>query len=471
MARLSPLQKKLKLKNKSASAKQQQAQAQAETVAVTLPKGKHIDLAIEDFSHDGRGVGRWHGKTVFVKGALPNEVVQAKVVEDRKSYAEAELLDIRTASAWRVPAPCAHYADCGGCQIQHLQANQQVGLKQQAIAQQMQRIAKLEVPTWAAPIAGDSDGYRRRAHLATRYFKDSHKLLLGFREAGGRHIVPVDNCLVLEASLNRLLAPLNEAILQAQNPAIYSHVELLQADADSLVVLPVQADSVAADEAVWQAFADQWQVGVEVRLNNQEKRFFGAADGQASYAIQAAPEQPQLTINFASEDFIQVNGQANQAMVQQAMAWLDVQPQDQLLDLFSGAGNFALPAASLGADVVGIEGDTAMVQRAKDNAKANNLTADFKQTDLFAKDVAGILRPYQFNKVILDPPRAGAKGVERLLRNQPIEKLVYISCNPASMARDLQGLQKLGLKLVQAGAIDMFPHTPHLEVMALLEKA
>lgn len=471
MARLSPLQKKLKLKNKSASAKQQQAQAQAETEAVTLPKGKHIDLAIEDFSHDGRGVGRWHGKTVFVKGALPNEAVQAKVVEDRKSYAEAELLDIRTPSEWRVPAPCVYYADCGGCQIQHLQADQQVDLKQQAIAQQMQRIAKLEVPVWVAPIAGHSQGYRRRAHLATRYFKDSHKLLLGFREAGGRHIVPVDNCLVLEASLNRLLAPLHEAILQAQDPAIYSHVELLQADDNSLVVLPVQADTVAADEAVWKAFSDQWQVGVEVRLNNQGKRFFGAANGQASYAIQATPEQPQLTINFASEDFIQVNGQANQAMVQQAMAWLDVQPQDQLLDLFCGAGNFALPAASLGAHVVGIEGDAAMVQRAKDNAKANQLTADFMQTDLFANDVAGILRPYQFNKVILDPPRAGAKGVERLLRNQPIEKLVYISCNPASMARDLQGLQKLGLKLVQAGAIDMFPHTPHLEVMALLEKA
>ena len=471
MARLSPLQKKLKLKNKSTSAKQQQAQAQAETVAVTLPKGKHIELVVDDFSHDGRGVGRWHGKTVFVKGALPKETVQAKVVEDHKSFADAELLAVSTASELRVAAPCVHYESCGGCQIQHLQADQQVSLKQQAIAQQMQRIAKLEVPAWVAPIAGAAQGYRRRAHLATRYFKDSHKLLLGFREAGGRHIVPVDNCLVLEASLNRLLAPLNEAILQTQDPAIYSHVELLQADDQSLVVLPVQADGVAADEAVWQAFAEQWQAGVEVRLKHRDKRYFGGANGQASYVIQATPEQSELNINFASEDFIQVNAQANQAMVQQAMAWLDVKPQDQLLDLFCGAGNFALPAASLGADVVGIEGDAAMVQRAKANAKANALAADFMQTDLFAEDVAGILRPYQFNKVILDPPRAGAKGVARLLRNQPIEKLVYISCNPASMARDLQGLQKLGLKLVQAGAIDMFPHTPHLEVMALLEKA
>jgi len=478
MARLSPLQKKLKLKQKGPSAKQQNAQAQADTEAVTLPKGKHIDLTIEDFSHDGRGVGRWHGKTVFVAGALPGEQVQAEVQQDHKNFADAKVLEISSTSEFRQAPPCPHFAECGGCQLQHVQADKQVELKQAAIAQQLLRIAKIDVPHWQPSIVFASQGYRRRAQLATRYFADSHTLLLGFRQAGHRHIVPVDSCLVLESALDALIAPLREAMLSTEKPAIYSHVELLQANARSLLVLQAQESLPAADVKVWGAFTEQHKSTVEIRQADDQVHYFGGASGLCQYQLPAMQSTVDgvtavkaLDIEFSSKDFIQVNAKANAAMVQQAMDWLQVAPGDKVLDLFCGAGNFSLPAASLGAEVMGIEGDAHMVQGASNNAKRNGLSANFKKADLFEPDARNVWRGEEFNKLLMDPPRAGAKSIDKLLRKQKIEKLVYISCNPASMARDLQGLQKLGLKVVQAGCIDMFPHTPHLEIMTLLEKA
>ncbi|MDP6969495.1 MAG: 23S rRNA (uracil(1939)-C(5))-methyltransferase RlmD [Gammaproteobacteria bacterium] len=471
MPRLSPLQKKLKLKHKDPSAKQQNALAQAAIDAVTLPKGKHIELLVDDFSHDGRGVGRWHGKTLFVAGSLPGERVQAEVLQDHKNYAEAKLLQVVQASDLRQQPPCTHHHECGGCQLQHLLPEQQVKLKQTAITQQLSRIAKVELPSWQTPLAFSSEGYRRRAQLATRYFADSHTLLLGFRQAGHRHIVPVQHCLVLVPALDKLLEPLREAILTANDPAIYSHIELIQTEQQLLVVLQAQAPLAATDIALWHSFAEQQRTGVEVRQADNSVSFFGGADGVCQYQLPALSGQTRgLTIGFASQDFIQVNAKANAAMVQQAMDWLDVQPDDKVLDLFCGAGNFSLPAASLGAQVLGVEGDSAMVQRASDNAHRNALQATFKQADLFAPDASKVWRGWQFNKLLMDPPRAGAKNIENILREHKIEKLVYISCNPASMARDLRGLQKLGLRVVRAGCIDMFPHTPHLEVMTLLEK-
>lgn len=478
MARLSPLQKKLKLKQKGPSAKQQNAQAQAATEAVTLPKGKHIDLTVEGFSHDGRGVGRWHGKTVFVAGALPGEQVQAEVQQDHKNFADAKVLEISNTSEFRQVPPCPHFAECGGCQLQHVQADKQVELKQAAIAQQLLRIAKIDVPSWQPPIVFDAHGYRRRAQLATRYFADSHTLLLGFRQAGHRHIVPLDSCLVLEPALDALIGPLREAMLSTQRPAIYSHVELLQAEQQSLLVLQAQEPLVDVEVDVWKAFATQQGVAIEVRQADEQVHYFGGATGTCQYqlpAMQSSVEGVEpakaLQIEFSSRDFIQVNAKANAAMVQQAMDWLQVAPGDKVLDLFCGAGNFSLPAASLGAEVIGIEGDAHMVQGASNNAKLNDLSATFKKADLFEPEARNVWRNEEFNKLLMDPPRAGAKSIDKLLRKQNIEKLVYISCNPASMARDLQGLQKLGLKVVQAGCIDMFPHTPHLEVMTLLEKA
>ncbi|HCH23003.1 MAG TPA: 23S rRNA (uracil(1939)-C(5))-methyltransferase RlmD, partial [Oceanospirillaceae bacterium] len=471
MARLSPLQKKLKLKQKGPSAKQQNALAQADTEAVTLPQGKHIDVTVADFSHDGRGVGRWHGKTVFVSGALPGEQVQAEVLQDHKNFADAKVLEISNPSEFRQAPPCPHFAECGGCQLQHVQADQQVALKQAAIAQQLLRIAKIDVPNWQPPIVFAAHGYRRRAQLATRYFADSHTLLLGFRQAGHRHIVPVDSCMVLEPALDVLIGPLREAILSTDKPAIYGHVELLQADEQSLLVLQAQESLSTAAVKVWQAFAEQHKSAVEIRLADDQVQYFGGASGVCQYQLPAMGSSVDSTavaqaldIEFSSRDFIQINAKANAAMVQQAMDWLQVTAGDKVLDLFCGAGNFSLPAASLGAEVMGIEGDAHMVQGASNNAQRNGLSATFKKADLFEPEARNVWRGETFNKLLMDPPRAGAKSIEKLLRKQKIEKLVYISCNPASMARDLQGLQKLGLKVVQAGCIDMFPHTPHLEV-------
>ncbi|MDC9719723.1 MAG: 23S rRNA (uracil(1939)-C(5))-methyltransferase RlmD [Gammaproteobacteria bacterium] len=478
MARLSPLQRKMKLKSPSASVKQKRAQVQVDVELVTLPVGKHIDIELENLSHDGRGVGRWQGKAVFVKGALQGEWVKAEVLSDHKSHAEAGILEIKRQSESRVEAICPVYETCGGCQLQHLDPKEQVGFKQSAIAEQLRRLADIEPQAWVQPIAEGSDGYRRRAQLATRYFSDSNTLLMGFRQSGHKHIVPIDQCPVLESELSALLAPLHKVLLSVSQTQLVTHIELLQAQNSPCISLKISAALDAEDQQLLCEFAIQQGTNLVCQQSGQADLWLHGSVEQLYYTLDMpsssynAMSSDKLTLDFAVNDFVQVNAGANQAMVAQALNWLELNANDQVLDLFCGVGNFALPIAKYaqhGVQVLAIEGDYSMVEQGRKNAHKNAINnVDFHHADLFEAKARSLWKKKTINKVLLDPPRAGAKGIAQLLKGQPLERVVYVSCHPASMARDLKEFQALGLKVAKMGCIDMFPHTTHLEVMALL---
>jgi 23S rRNA (uracil1939-C5)-methyltransferase len=472
MARLSPLQRKLKLKNSSASAKQKRSQAQVDVEVVTLPVGKHILLELEDLSHDGRGVGRWQGKTIFVEGGLQGESVKAEVLSDRKTHAEARLLEINKASEQRVSPFCPVYDTCGGCQLQHLEPAAQVSFKQAAIAEQLRRLADIEPQQWVQPIIGESLGYRRRAQLATRYFADSKTLLLGFRQSGHKHIVPISQCPVLEPALSNLLVPLHEVLVAMEHTQWVTHVELLQASAGACIILKTSTTLVPEDQQLLTGFGGQHTLSIVCQQTDHEDLWLNGSAEDLNYSLSVAGIDKPIEIDFALQDFVQVNAKVNQGMVAQALEWLEPQAGDKVLDLFSGVGNFALPIASMAdeyVEVLALEGDYAMVKQGRKNAQRNGLAlVDFEHADLFEASARKQWQKKSFNKVLLDPPRAGAKGIAQLLKGQPLERVVYVSCNPASMARDLKEFQALGLNVAKVGCIDMFPHTPHLEVMALL---
>jgi 23S rRNA (uracil1939-C5)-methyltransferase len=472
MARLSPLQRKLKLKNPSASAKQKRAQAQVDIEVVTLPVGKHVDLALEDLSHDGRGVGRWQGKTIFVEGGLQGESVKAEIFSDHKTHAEARLLEIKQASEHRITPICPVYDRCGGCQLQHLDPAAQISYKQAAITEQLRRLANIEPEQWVPPITGESQGYRRRAQLATRYFADSKTLLLGFRQSGHKHIVPISACPVLEPELSNLLEPLHDILVAMDYTQWVTHVELLRADAGACIILKVSATLTPEDQQLLADFGAQHEISMVCQQTDQDDFWLSGNIEELSYSLEVAGIDKPIVLDFAVQDFVQVNAQVNKSMVAQAIEWLGLQAEDQVLDLFSGVGNFALPIASMAdqlVTVLALEGDYSMVKQGRKNARNNGLAlVDFAHADLFDASARKLWQKRSFNKVVLDPPRAGAKGIAQLLKGQPLERVVYVSCNPASMARDLKEFQALGLSVAKVGCIDMFPHTPHLEVMALL---
>ena len=475
MARLSPLQRKLKLKNPSASAKQRRALAQEEVELVTLPVGKHIHLELENLSHDGRGVGRWQGKTIFVKGGLKGESVKAQVLSDHKTHVEAGLLEIKQASNDRVEPFCPVYEICGGCQLQHLEPRAQISFKQAAIAEQLRRLADIEPKQWVQPIVGSSLGYRRRAQLATRYFADSKTLLLGFRQSGHSHIVPISQCLVLEPILSNLIAPLHDMLVSLEHTQWVTHIELLETQAGACVSLKVSSSLTPEDQQLLSAFGEQHLASIVCQQTDHDDLWLNGGIEKLRYSLTAAATEQPIALDFSVQDFVQVNAQVNQGMVAQAIDWLEPEAGDNVLDLFSGVGNFALPIASQadqGVTVLALEGDYAMVKKGRHNAQCNGLfLVDFEQADLFDASARKLWHKKAFNKALLDPPRAGAKGIAKLLKGQPLERVVYVSCNPASMARDLKEFQTLGLNVAKVGCIDMFPHTPHLEVMALLVRS
>ena len=475
MARLSPLQRKLKLKNPSVSAKQKRAHAQEDVEVVTLPVGKHIHIELENLSHDGRGVGRWQGKTIFVAGGLKGESVKAEVLSDHKTHTEARLLELKQASDNRVDPFCPVYDTCGGCQLQHLEPAAQISFKQAAIAEQLRRLAGIEPTQWVLPIVGDSLGYRRRAQLATRYFADNKKLLMGFRQSGHKHIVPISACPVLEPALSDLLVPLHDILVAMEHTQWVTHVELLQADMGACISLKISATLTPEDQKSLTAFGVQHKISMVCQQTDHADLWLNGSAEELSYSLEVAGIDAPIALGFDVQDFVQVNAKVNQGMVAQALEWLELQAGDQVLDLFSGVGNFALPIASMaqqGVAVLALEGDYAMVQKGRQNAQSNGLSqVDFEQADLFDASARKLWQRKTFNKALLDPPRAGAKGLARLLNTQPLDRVVYVSCNPASMARDLKEFQTLGLTVTKVGCIDMFPHTPHLEVMALLVRA
>lgn len=428
-----------------------------------VPVGKKQRLVIERLAHDGRGIAFLDGRSWFVAGALPGEDVEVRVLGARSQVVEARTERIFTAAALRRAAPCEHAGRCGGCSLQHLPHDEQLALKQRTLADQLQRFASLEPEEWAPPLVGPELGYRRRARIAVRWDAKGQRLEVGFRAMSSQDIVAIDDCPVLVQPLQPLLRALPALLSGLDKPQAVGHVELFHGTQSALLLRHTTPLS-EADLARLRSFC----VTHAAQLWLQ-----GAGEPQADQAEQPLGyrlEHWGLELQYRPGDFVQVNGGVNEAMVAQALQWLAPHTDERVLDLFCGLGNFALPLAQAVREVVAVEGVQAMVERARDNARHNALgNLHFFHADLSKPLAEAGWAAQAFDAVLLDPPRDGAFEVVRQVGVLGARRLLYVSCNPATLARDAAELARQGYRLKRAGILDMFPQTAHVEAMALFE--
>ncbi|MBY4890232.1 23S rRNA (uracil(1939)-C(5))-methyltransferase RlmD [Pantoea sp. DY-15] len=422
-----------------------------------------ISVTIEDLDPFGQGVARHKGKAMFVSGALPGEQAEVMVFEDKSKYARAKANKILNPSPQREKPRCVHFGVCGGCQQQHASVALQHESKARALSRMLSREAPLPVKVDEI-ISGSAWGYRRRARLGLQWQPKQQRLQMGFRQAASNDLVELKQCPVLVPELEALLQPLHQCLSDLQAVKRLGHVELVLADNGPLMVLRHLDALSAGDRAKLERFSHEQQLSLYL------------ADGSESLQALNAREpfyhSLNLPLSFSPQNFIQVNDGVNQQMVAKAIEWLDLQPEDRVLDLFCGMGNFTLPLGKFVQNVVGVEGVAALVQQAAYNAEQTNLkNVRFFQHNL-EEDVSR--QPWAtqgFNKVLLDPARAGAAGVMAHVVKLAPQRVVYVSCNPTTLARDSQTLLSAGYHLERVAMLDMFPHTSHLESMVLFSKA
>ncbi|MBI1675010.1 23S rRNA (uracil(1939)-C(5))-methyltransferase RlmD [Shewanella sp. DW31] len=429
-----------------------------------------LSLSVEQLDHLGAGIAQHQGKVVFIPGALPDETVTVQLTEQKKNYARAKLIKVDSSSPERVEPECPHYHTCGGCDLQHMSLSGQREHKEAALLDIMAKFAGTEGGSLSPALTGEGWHYRRRARLATLFDKNTKHLSLGFRAASSSNVVPISQCQVLAKPLSDLIVPFAKLLNQLSAKASLGHLELIAADNGHFAVLRITKALNDKDLAKLSVFAEQHQI--HICLQDNEGQFQGVGAELVLPVYQLLDENAQsdaVSLSFTPGNFVQVNGQINKAMVAQAMDWLAPAPDERILDLFCGMGNFSLPLAKMGADVIGVEGVAEMVTQARVNAKANNLDKlTFYHGDLSA-DLS--LEPWmgKIDKLLLDPARAGAFESLQWLKKMKPRKVVYVSCNPASLARDSAVLLERGYRLQQLGLIDMFPQTHHIEAMALFE--
>ncbi|RLM24238.1 23S rRNA (uracil(1939)-C(5))-methyltransferase [Brenneria alni] len=418
-----------------------------------------ITVTVDSLDPFGQGVARHQGKTIFVAGVLPGEQAEIQFTEEKRQFAHAKLKRLLTRSTQRVEPRCPHFNDCGGCQQQHVDIALQHAGKASMLARLMERETGMASPP-AAPIAGPSYAYRRRARLALYYQAKQQRLLMGYRQAGSHDLVNIRVCPILRPELEKLLVPLRDCLSRLQAVKRLGHVELVQADNGPLLVLRHLEPLNQPDCQALRDFAQQHAVSVYLAPDSDSLTCLHGED--PLYHIAG------LTLAFSPRDFIQVNDAVNQQMVSQALAWLDVQPQDRILDLFCGMGNFTLPLAQRAASVVGVEGVVALVEKGRENARRNLLSnVTFFHQNLEDDVTQQPWAAQGFDKILLDPARAGAAGVMTQIVRLAPQRVVYVSCNPATLARDSKILLAAGYRLANVTMLDMFPHTGHLESMAL----
>lgn len=425
-----------------------------------------IETTIESLSHDGRGVARIEGKTVFVDGALAGETVKFLYTKKHSKYDEGRTVEVLSAAADRVPAKCQHFGVCGGCSLMHMAPESQLALKQKTLAEHLTHFGKLTPQHWLAPLTGPLWGYRRKARLGVKHVPKKGRVLVGFREKGTPYLALLDRCEVLDQRVGARLAELGEMIAGLEAHNRIAQIEVAMDDEHTALVFRNLDPLSEQDQQTLIAYGQVNDLWIYLQSGGPDTVTpIWPENPQLSYA----PEQG-LSLDFEPNDFTQVNAGINHKMIQRTMELLEVSAQDRILDLFCGLGNFTLPLAKRVTEVVGVEGDEALVQHAKANANKNNLdNATFEQADL----TKTALKDYSwakagFNKILLDPPRSGAFEVLEQLADLGAQRIVYVSCNPATLARDAGELvNHHGYTLVSTGVMDMFPHTTHVESIAL----
>ena len=428
------------------------------------------ELVVETLSHDGRGIARPQGKTTFIDGALPGETVLCQYIQQRGKFDEARTLEVKVASPHRVTPPCQHADRCGGCSLQHLHSDEQVQLKQKMLEEQLRHFGGLTPQRWLAPLRGPVTGYRSKARLGVKYVEAREQVLVGFREKRNSFIAALEQCAVLVPAVGQSLDALAQLIGTLDGKRRIPQIEVAAGDDDVALIFRHLDPLSAGDQEKLIDFCRQrgWHCYLQPGSEQSVHRVWPTEGEQRLYYRHPTA---QLQLAFHPTDFTQVNGEINRAMVPLALDLLDVQAEHRVLDLFCGLGNFTLPLARCAAHVTGVEGSQAMVERGYENARRNNLSnVDFYAFDL-TQDVAGqSWATARYDRVLVDPPRTGALEMMPLLAKTGAKKVVYVSCNPATLARDAGELVKHGYRLVAAGVMDMFPHTTHVESIALFER-
>ena len=426
---------------------------------------------ITSVTHDGRGIADTPGKKVFVAGALAGEEVRFVRRKSRRNFDEAELLDVVTASPQRVEARCAAFGRCGGCSLQHVSIEQQRSIKSATLRDNLERIGRVEPGRWLEPVTGPEWNYRRRARLAVKDVSAKGRVLVGFRERHAPYITDMHRCEVLARPVDGLIDALSDLIGRLSISARLPQIEVAVADNATALVFRVLDPPPARDLEAFRGFGGEHGVRVYLQPGGLDslQLLHPAGDEEALYYT--LPEF-DVRIEFEPVDFVQVNAGINRAMVGKAIELLEPGPGDRVLDLFCGIGNFSLPLARCSGEVLGVEGEAMLVARAGHNAAANNIgNAGFRQADLAAIDGTESWLRDPCDRLLLDPARSGgAEVVAHIGRIDP-DRIVYVSCHPGTLARDAGVLvNEAGYTLEAAGIIDMFPHTAHVESIAVFQK-
>lgn len=473
---------------------------------------------IADLSHDGRGVAHVDGKAVFIDEALPGERVEWMRRKRGRNFDEGRLVRVLEPSAERVTPQCAHFGVCGGCVLQHLSAGGQIAFKQRQLNEALARIGRVTAAQTLAPLQAGAWHYRRRARLGARWVPKKKRTVVGFRERNTSYIADLVRCEVLQPPVDGLIEPLSRLLSGLSIRDRVPQIEVAVGDWSAALVIRVLTPPNPQDLVALRQFADEHQVQIYLQPGGHDTVVPLPAAGSGGGAPVGAPQGQGLlsyrlpgfdvSVQFAPTDFVQVNAALNVAMVERAVELLAPAPGERVLDLYCGSGNFSLPLARRGAQVVGVEGEAALIARARDNARSNQLpNAEFHVANLADETLAeracaggrsdardgrspesGAPPPQDeaaaraawagrcwearaYDKVLLDPPRAGAREVLPVIARSGAAKVLYVSCHPASLARDAGILvQEHGFRLQAAGVMDMFPHTAHVESLALFTR-
>lgn len=445
-------------------------------------------VQIESLSHEGRGIARYqgddltqHGKKIFVRFALPNEKVEIKINKTNKRFDEAEMIQLLSDPAVeRVQPICDYFGRCGGCALQHIDSQTQLTMKQNALLSHLTHFADLNDELnhleWLKPLSAQTQHYRRRARLGIRNIKNKqgeNQLIMGFRALQSNYLIHIEHCPVLTLEINQHLKDLQHCLMQFKNLDAITHLEFSQAT-NTVALLIRHIDDLHQDDLeklIQFCTARHWQLFLQGGKKQQAQCVY-QADGQDDLYYDLTDEQ--IKIYFQPDDFIQVNAEINQSMIKQACELLDLKQGETVLDLFCGLGNFSFALAkAVGktGQVFAVEGVAEMVERARLNAKRNHIeNIQFFHEDLTQDFSQSVWAKQGVDAILLDPPRAGADFVMQSIVDLQAKRIVYISCDPATLARDIKTLHNQGYQLQKIGVMDMFPHTEHIESVALFQR-
>ncbi len=427
-----------------------------------------FEARIEKLSHEGRGICHHNGKIVFVFGALPGEQVSVRIDRHRKQLAEGHADEVIEASPLRIEPRCAHFGVCGGCSLQHLESDAQIDFKQRALAEMMAH-AGIEVGRWMQPLRGESWGYRRKARLGVKHVPGKGRVLVGFRERSSPFLADMYGCPVLDPRVGERLDELSALIGAMDAKDRIAQIEVACDDTHCALAFRHLDPLSEADRQRLIDFAGHSGLWVQTQSAGPDSiRPLYPEEQTLSFRPLADDD---LEIDFGVSDFTQVNAGINQKMVAQALDRLQLEPEHRVLDLFCGLGNFTLPMARRCASVTGIEGDQPMVERARANARRQGIdNTDYRAVDLTRVDGSEPWLRGRYDRILLDPPRSGAREVIPHLHRLGAERIVYVSCQPSSLVRDTLLLVEAGYRLEELGVMDMFPQTAHVESMAVFTR-